>query len=386
MKKLMSLVVAALIVSSFSQVHAKNLWDLNDVSYLLPLPQKVAGNQLLSLDTLGSKGPVIGTEILTEIPRLTLGLTREEGLSASRVIGVRIDPCFSKLTPQKCQPQVRLVWQPLAEGRRGQLQAEDATMHSFHDLSGEEFKNLLKDLKAWRDRHSANTGYTPLYIHPAWNGKDDRAESVQDFQKILLKYVGQENLSRVTAMVLRANGMMWVFAGFEVVDKKLEMFEIPRLGGRLNQSFVNMALDTDEFQGGGIAPVPKGEDTLNNLAANSNRLDESSNDIVISEARAAYRIENPKNYTSENMDCVSCHVTQASLQWVAKKRGHLGVEKVWNSEIYKNNKFNLENLSKKTWHSQNVRIFGYFGTTPAVSQRVINESAEVAESLSSQYK
>lgn len=386
MKKLVSLVLAALIVSSFSQVHAKNLWDLNDVSYLLPLPQKVVGNQLLSLDTLGSKGPVIGTEILTEIPRLTLGLTREEGLSASRVIGVRIDPCFSKLSPQECQPQVRLVWQPLTEGRRGQLQAEDATIHSFHDLSRKEFKNLLKDLKEWRDKHSANTAYTPLYVHPAWYGKDDKAESVQDFQKILLKYVGQENLSRVTAMVLRANGMMWVFTGFEVLEGKLIKFAVPRLDGRLNQSFVNMALNTDEFQGGGISPFPNGEDTLNNLAANSNRLDEDVNDIVISEARAAYRIENPRNYTSENMDCVSCHVTQASLQWVAKKRGHLEVEKIWNTEIYKNNKFNLENLSKKTWRSQNVRIFGYFGITPAVSQRVINESAEVAESLSIQYQ
>ena len=48
---------------------------------------------------------------------------------------------------------------------------------------------------------------------------------------------------------------------------------------------------------------------------------------------------------------------------------------------YKNKKYNLDNISFRKLNTQQLRALGYMGTDLAISQRTINESAEVAEAL-----
>lgn len=356
-------------------------WDLNDVSYLMPLPASVGNDQLLGLEAPGKGGALLPPSFVAKIPVLAFGMNREETAAALRVMAVRIDPCFPLPTPQSCQKQIRLVWQPIEMGRRNQVQTVDAALHSFYVLTDAEFDSLLNDIEAWKQEYSVKTDFIPLQVHPAWAKEGDRSPALADFHNILKKYVGAGNMNRVTAMVLRGAGDMWAFAGFEVRGDDLEMIPVPRLSGRLSQAFINVAIPAEQFAGGGISPTPKGDDTFNNIAAESVRLGEGTEDLIRQEVKAAFRIENPKNFNPENMDCVSCHVAQPAIQWVLNKRPELKADQLWNAEIYKNAKYDLKNVSPELWNTQMIRGLGYFGKNLAISQRVINESAEVADML-----
>ncbi|UXR65363.1 hypothetical protein EZJ49_03740 [Bdellovibrio bacteriovorus] len=371
--------IAAFLCSMVLQAQAA--WDLNDVSYLMPLPTQMGEDSLLKLESSARGGSLLPTSFVNQIPVLAIDRSRDELNSALRVVGVRIDPCFPLPTPQSCQRQIRLVWQPVELSRRNEIQSVDAALHSFYVLQDWEFASLLKELTAWKKKYAVNTAYLPLQVHPAWKEQGDAAPAFADFNKIILKYAGAENFTRVTAMVLRGNADMWAFAGFEPTESgKLQMLRVPRLGDRMAQSFINLAVPHDHFAGGGIAPSPKGPDTFSNLTGESIRLEEpGTEELIRKEVRAAFRVENPKNFTPENMDCVSCHVAQPAIQWVLNKRPELKVDQLWSSEIYANAKYNLGNTSPEVWNTQQIRAFGYFGRNVAISQRAINESAEVAD-------
>lgn len=355
-------------------------WDLNDVSYVMPLPVQVGQDALLKLNSAGKGGSLLSETVVNDVPVLDFEKRREETNKELRVVAVRIDPCFPLPTPQSCQKQIRLMWQPIQKNSFDEVIAVDAALHSFYVLSDSEFNSLLKDLQIWKKKFNAQTKFVPLQVHPAWAQEQDCSPALQDFQKIILKYAGMGNLSRVTAMVLRGGGRMWAFVGYEFRNNQLDIISIPRLNGRNSQTFVNLG-PTDSFANGGITPAPLGDDTFNMLPADSSRIEVGSEDIIRQQVKAAFRIENPKNFSPENMDCVSCHVAQPAIHWVLNKRAELKVDQLWSSEIYQNAKYNLQNQSPQVSNTLMIRGLGYFGGNLAISQRVVNESAEVADML-----
>lgn len=373
-----SLLVLVFLVFNSSVVFAA--WDLNDVSYLMPLPTSIYSDHMLHLESTGARGVLLPAKFLSSIPPLTVINTQDETAKALRVIAVRIDPCFPLPTPQSCQRQIRLIWQPLEVGPRNRVQVTDASLHSFYLLNETDFKNLMNDLSAWKSKFKIQTQGLPLQIHPAWSRDGDNSVALAEFNGIVLKYAGLQNLMRVTAMVLRGTGDMWAFQGFTVNQGKLELMRIPRID-RFAQVFVNQAMPSDHFENGQINPAPAGDDTLNNVITDSGKFNSGFEDLLRKELRAMYRIEDPKSFNPENTDCVSCHVSQPARQWIMANRTDLGIDNIWLNFSYKNARYNLSNQSANLGNTQIIRAFGYFNSDVAISQRVINESAEVADSL-----
>lgn len=372
--KSLSLLFCVLVTAST----ASAVWDLNDVSYLMPLPVKVGADNLLGLEAAGRGGPLLPSKFLGAIPPLTVVHSGAEIASSLRVIAVRVDPCFPLPTPQSCQKQVRLVWQPIEAGRRGQTQSVDAALHSFYVLNDADFTSLLAELATWKQKYEVQTEGLPLQIHPAWSKQGDQSPAFADFNLIVRKYAGVENLTRVTVMVLRGAGDMWAFQGFAVKNGKLEMLKVPRLD-RSSQAFINFAVPADHFEKGQITPAPRGDDSINQVVTNSENFKTGNEETLRKELRAMYRIENPTQFNPENMDCVSCHVAQPAREWVQSNRADIGVQNIWKENAYKNPRYNLKNQTPILANTQAIRAFGYFGTDVAISQRVINESAEVAD-------
>ena len=91
--------------------------------------------------------------------------------------------------------------------------------------------------------------------------------------------------------------------------------------------------------------------------------------------------EHPTKHNPGTLDCVSCHLAQTVLSFSYKQYPQFGLEDIFNKERYRNPVFNLENRSPKQGQTNIVRMFGYFESDPIVTQRTINESAEVAKSL-----
>lgn len=374
MKKLLSAFILGL------SLQAGAAWDLNDVSYLMPLPKVVGQDNLMKVNTQGASGELLSNIILDQIPPMDIRREKRAVYPLMRVVGVRIDPCFPYPTLVSCQKQIRLVWQPIYENRHKEIDSIDAALHSFYELNDVEFASLLNDLQAWKTKYNVNTAQMPLQIHPAWAAEQDQAASLMDFNQLILKYVGPQNMMRLTFMVLRGNADMWMFASFEPKGEKMELMSIPRLG-RPSQAFRNGAVPPDKYEYANLGPIPQGKDTINSLITDSNTLINQYDNVVLTEMDAAYRIENPKIYNPENMDCVSCHTTQGAIAWAEKNRLNIKPQGGWSPDIYTNFKFNLKNISPLISNTQNLRAFGYFGADVAISQRMINETAEVAEQL-----
>ena len=111
-----------------------------------------------------------------------------------------------------------------------------------------------------------------------------------------------------------------------------------------------------------------------------------NSNLLLKEFKAITRVENPREFTPENMDCVSCHVAQQARQWSVLNRPDLSLKDLWNSTKYSNPNHNMENKSTEILNTQSIRAFGYFDRATVISQRVINESAEVADAVNAWLK
>lgn len=370
-----------IILSLLLTLQAQAGWDLNDVTYLMPLPQAAAEDSLMHMDSEGLGGYLLHPNFLKQIPIMTLAMRPEEALKALRVVAVRIDPCFPLPVPQACQRQVRLIWQPLQLDRKQNIVTADAALHSFYILNDQQFYSLLKDISYWKSRYPSRTSGQALQVHPAWARTGTQSPALLAFQKMLQKHIGMQNFFRVTGMFLRGAGNMWAFANFEMENNELRPQPIARLGGKRAQTFINLAIPSDHFDGGGMAPQPQGQDTLDFLMQQTNLNDSQSEQMILQSFKSLYRIENPRTYNPENMDCVSCHVAQPLKYAFFTKRPELKLQNAWQDQQYQNSKYNLANLSVHPNDTQIIRGLGYFGSDVVVSQRVINESAEVADWL-----
>ncbi|MFZ3229406.1 MAG: hypothetical protein WA160_04315 [Pseudobdellovibrio sp.] len=356
-------------------------WDLNDVSYLMPLPKEIGTDHLLKADSNSGKGNLLPATYYEALPRLTTELTPQEIKNNLRAIAVRIDPCFTMPSPEKCQKQIRIVWQILRKDSKQQIETIDAAYHSFYVLTDDQFNQLTDNLIAWKHKYAVPTKGLPLQVHPAWKTNDKQIVSLIDFNNIILKFASEQNISRITAMTVRNLGQTWGFIGADILNQKLAILEIPRVHSNA-QIFVNQSNPATEFLGQ-ISPQPVGTDTLNHLISNSKLLKTENEQTIKDELSAIYRIENPHAFNPNTMDCVSCHTAGIAKEWLKKNRADLDTTDIFFKYAYTQSAYNLNNTSDNLNNTQNIRAFGYYQKTTAISQRTINESAEVANFLNS---
>jgi len=373
---------SALFVFLFSsgfQAHAA--WNLNDVSYLMPLPEIAGTDSLLKVGDIGAKGSILPKLVVDRIPPLLMTSGRDEVDAALRVVAIRIDPCFTQLSPERCEKQIRFVWQPIVQGTRPRAVAADTALHSFYVLTDLEFSELRIDLQAWKQKHRLQTEGLPLQVLPILQNPTRNNQALKDLLSVFLKHTGLRNLTKVTAMVLRGGEDMWVFMQFDLIDGQLVSQPIPRLDNRPTQAFVNQVNPATSFGRVQVAPRPVSDDYFGTIVSSTETLTADHDPLIIKEMEILYRIENPRNFHANNMDCVSCHLAEPAKQWAQRARPHLNLQALWPQSMYQNARHNLQNSTAQLWSTHMLRGFGYFGNKPAISQRVINESAEVADQL-----
>lgn len=350
-------------------------WSMNDVSFLLPLPTSLTDSSLLTPSTEGLGGELFPYDDLKFVPILLK--TPPVLPSELTVVGIRIDPCFPQYDPrhpENCHRQIRMVWQHLNESG-GVVSTGDAAMHTFYELSPKAFQTFTEELSLLNQNEVLGSNL-PLNVHPTISTQGLSGKFWTQLRKLLLRYCGGSNLIRFTFMTEEIPGQMWDFGGFDIVNRKLTRMLIPRIK-KLEQSFIN----TDDSPAGfkvGAKPSPEGSDSLSAVLSNSTLLDSSQVELLRKNADSVYRIENPTVHSPDTIDCATCHVAQPVRNWLVSTFPSLGFQQ----SLYKyDSAFNLSNVSPQQNETNNLRSFGYFGKTPAFSQRVINESAAIATFL-----
>ena len=380
-----STILAVTIQPTFAATEKNIAWSLNDVSILLPLPPSSDISRLLKTTDHGPRGELLPRKTFDLFPDLVRFVDREQIFKQDlKVISIRLDPCFIEgAGPFKCRKQIRLVWQPVQMAGAASTTL-DAAVHTFYEFDDAAWSALLVDWIKLRGLTSSSLAKDSLDIHPVLRAEGYQGSYWNQLRETIMNHCGETNLVRASAMLL--NGpLMWIFLGFDIdANGDGQPIQVAKLApGRRAQSFVmdfESLSNLEEFQAR-VAPAPIGEKDWVSFALDSKgfKIDRTESDVK-SIVDLAFQFENPLRSNPGTLDCVSCHMAQTARLWGEKNGpawnwpGDFATSRFTNTRDLKNNSVNPLQVNR-------LRGFGYFEDDPLISQRVINETAIVADIL-----
>lgn len=374
MKRFLFTLTSVLFVFNF----AKAL-QMSDVSILYPLPKLDDQDQLISHQNANN---ILPKKVFNLIP-FFINQANEDVYPLMKVVGVRIDPCFQEgLAPVACKKQVRFIWQPVQKVN-DHLETIDASLHVFFNLTDKAFAYLIQSLKELNERFPMDNQETYLWINPRLEKWGLNSEYAKSLRKILLTAVYKKEISRITFMKLKGDNDFWVFGGFDFIEGKAQAIKIPNTDVT-EQEFINEFARREnpkEFQGG-IFPEPDKGVNFNVLVQDSMLSPSITEDEILAMIKGSADIDNPLKNNPGTVDCVSCHISNMVKEWLFLNIENKSLVGEYRGLAYSNSKFNLENHSANFHVTNSLRMFGYFKDQPMISQRTINESAEVLNNSS----
>jgi hypothetical protein len=350
--------------------------DLNDVSFLYPLPAVGHFDELTGLEALLPRALYDG------LPALVEGEDASEMYGRLKVLSVRVDPCFPGSTPPAapvCVKQLRLVAQPVIVGGDDAgvpVTTEDATVHLFYQQSDASFAEVENELWALKDQAGSGTDGQPLQVNPVLARQGLTGAYAQALGHLVLAHCSAANLTRVAFMSVSSFGTAWRFGAFDVQGGALVAAEIPRTNGLKVQGFQEFG--SESFRNGQLLPSVAGDDLDVLLSESQLRLtDTRTLDRALG---SALTIEHPAKSSPKTIDCASCHVASRAKSNAEAQRS---VDESTLPDVFTSPapRFDLHRTDGAKNDPRALRAFGYFGGLTALSQRTINESAVIAEAL-----
>lgn len=395
-----------------SQALWNSPWSLNDVTVLYPLPsqgEKSTSAMIPPDDAVyRSKHLELGDSLLA-----ALGSTGQTPMidvyqlqQMFRVVGVRFDPCFRDRFNDACKSQIRLSWQPIVQ-YAGKWTAIDASLHTFYTLSSRDWRLMMSEWDALRSRYSSLTAGQPLQPHPALVREGLNGPFAQGLRSLLSRYATWSRIDRVTRATSTPKapnsggpGILWNFA-MAVSDGRggLSQTMIPTVSSTIYgqpgtfEIFGNQSRDGKSFvpvvlSSTGNHPVvstlqPGVENLLALVTDPANSSDALDQHKLAALYQTTLRILQPTLHLPGTTDCVSCHMATSAQAMLARSlpqemrvQIEQSVVKTWGLGRYA-----LTNHFPASADTRSVRALGYLGPNPAISWRVIFESANVADSL-----
>lgn len=346
----------------------------NDVSVLFPLPSTGDYAAYLSPGSAGNGGALVPHSVFDAIPPVNPRVeTSTDPYAMFRVLAVRFDPCFTATTTgSACEPQIRLIFQPV-DAADGPL---DGAMHAFYRLTGEEFAEVVEELRRLHDVAPENETLV-MGPSPALAAQGLGGAYGSGLLALLTRYAGAGTLRRVTFMErTAARQTQWNFGYVEVaagVPTRAPIAEID-----VETQTVEQMLGTDpEFL---IEPVAIDDEDLSALLTT-----ESATSADMATREAAYRdalaLENPLMNQPDEAQCASCHVASS----VARQAEHsFGLAATAFAERYATERAITATTDTAT-DPEVMRIFGWFQRRAAIAPRAVNETAHTLDVIDADY-
>lgn len=359
LKKIILILISCLSFADFSQAISPN-----DVSVLLPLPTPVDFASLLKPE---DRGPVGALLYLPAYKKMNELVPEHENdvvwKDQLRVIGLRIDPCFVEgVGPTPCRRQVRLVWQPVVF-KNNKAEARDAAVHSFYEFDDVTFEQIKQQ---WFSV-TKSKAQDDLQIHPQILQEGFQGAYWQNLRRLILKYCGEKNLTRMTTMNVMGGEQMWIFAGFDIVNGQVIPMQIPRFFAKTSQGVISSSSAAKGFTGG-LMPAPEVDADVGEFLEDSFQFKRTySEEQVRAVILKAKDYEDPRKHNPGTLDCASCHMADSIHRW-----GKLNFP-AWD--------WSESSPNPGPLRTNQLRAFGYFISWPVTSSRVVNETAAVIRSL-----
>lgn len=277
---------------------------------------------------------------------------------ALAAVSVRLDACFQEgATPGPCQPQVRLVLQPVFDEAGGPT-TRDAAVHVFFSATERQVLELARALATARTQRGLAV---PAAVEAGHPGFADAAWR-RALEEKLLPLLDPARLVRVTSMSVHASNQAWIFGGTDYVDGQAVRVGIPTLGApdaHVTSTGGTTALEVT------IDPGSSVEAPLMPVIAPGGLARASPAELAAA-ARSVQRLEDPAVHNPATVDCATCHVA-AIAQHAFVRQGVAIDASVPAGDAFAD--------------TRNLRAFGYFFRLPAVSPRVQREITLVRDDL-----
>jgi hypothetical protein len=358
-------------------------WELSDVSVLLPLPKDVSARaKLISTQDAGAMGPMVDSQVLSQLPQLVASLDRDEVYTSFlRVVAIRFDPCFTEgVGPVSCRRQVRIVWQPLIE-QNGAITSVDASLHTFYEFSQADWDQLIVQ---YRDILLANPipAKTALQVNPRIKAQGFDGAFYKALRKLVLTNCGSKNLVRATVMTREASVNEWQFMGFENVGGRLLPIKIAGIGTEVQRVKTIAPRGSPEIfeLRATVTPNVFSASEAMIYADSSKALQTQTEAELVKFAEVQLQIENPGRGNPGTIDCASCHLGSPAGKFARTTFPNWDWKSLLTQSGWSSNR-DISNPTASFLKPRRMRALGYFFSDPLFSQRTINESAVVADSL-----
>lgn len=338
---------------------------LNDVTFLLPLEPLDAGSAF---------GPAASWLPAAPLGRLAHGPPLVDVVvQRLRVVGLRFDVC-DRATPTPCPTDSDGVWRVVLQPQfEGAPSVEDVAVHAFFPVPASEVARVVDELR-WLAARAQTPRNAPLQVRTIF-------ASDGEYRARLVSLVGQalrpERLFRMTlfGQETERSALAWVFRGEELSQGSFRPIVIPDI---LDTSQEVLFFAGDSYTVQPLADAPLG--FTRSLMDTTFRL--SGTDQQRQTISALFAVDNPRTNTSGTVQCVSCHVSTTVL---APRANDAGIDLTTVAGRYTSSDFDLTPLGSAELRGRTLRALGYLEQTPLVSQRVINESANVVSEIDQQF-
>lgn len=368
---------------------------MNDVTILVPLPAEPRSISLLGIAESGERAaaPLISRAVYDRLVATPADIAPKIGGPVAfedfQVVAVRFDLCDRhNAVPCRAGDEAvfRLVLQPLYTGG-GEVRAHDIALHAFYPIAAAEVSDVVAELRALAQLAPISVD-APLAVSAALSSPPAPPAASAAYRErlraLLLHHVRAERLLRLTVFGQDANSVAfaWILRGlerapFSTGDAALAPIEIPQLGDAapVTQQSVRLGGGDTIYLAEPVADLPHGFA----LALSGPLFAAASAEDRRAAVAALVAIQNPTTHDTGNAQCLGCHVA-TFLTPARAAAAAVNVAALPERFISSHNLAAGGGVA--TSDARALRGLGWAAALPVISQRVVNETAQVLAELS----
>ncbi len=370
-----SVLLAALVAcsSSASMPSEPHALGMNDVTILLPLPDDPTAPVLSGIFDHGNMVDPAWFDGMV-FTRRDLGSKLQDPIyfnaKSFHIVAVRVDLCDRSVIgpcPAGVDGRLRLVAQPIYASDAGPA-ALDVGVHLFYPIPAAELSGVVDELRAIAAIRPVPDGALAVIAHDP--------EYLDRLRALVLRYATATNLVRFTANGQKDQsvGNSWLFRQLDRTPDGHSYTEALIPNAQAYQQEALLQSGDITYVSEQLTDVPAGfQYAVAGLAFRDGTAEQRAGAI---DAIAA--MENPTLHDTVDSQCLGCHVGSYIGPYRA---GEAGIDLAASASWYVSPTHDLTVPPSDPTH---LRGLGYFGTTPVISQRVANETANVLDEIAAQ--
>ncbi|MEO8704906.1 MAG: hypothetical protein ABI867_32940 [Kofleriaceae bacterium] len=352
---------------------------LNDVSILLPLPADPSTPVLVGIGGDGEGSELIAPNLVASLVGANaIGPKNGDVVTYDQfhVVALRVDLCprdSAGPCAEGLDGRLRVVLQPIFANAQQLVLSHDIALHAFYPIPAGELASVVAELRALAAIQDVPID-TPLGV----NTGIASAEYTARLRALVMTYARADQLVKLTVIGQNAESaaFAWIFGGFERRDGVFAPIVIPGLGTKTHQHVLDGGGDTIYQLTPGIDSPPGFA-----IAINGQRFAAASQDEKVFALDALAAIQNPLRHDANDLQCASCHV---ATFLTARRSESAAIDPQLLPDRYPS-PYNLANDTLASHDSRVVRAFGWGGSAPTISQRVVNDSAQVVTEIEARF-